>query len=76
MMCDENSVLGPALGELLKDDGCIVSDNGAIAIITYRSRRLKVERRGDYWYDVEKNLWFYSRSQIAFYMTRPTLGSL
>ncbi len=44
----ENSVLGPALSSLLKDEGCNVSDNGAIVIITYRSRRLKLERRGDY----------------------------
>lgn len=72
----ENSVLGPALSSLLKEEGCDVSDNGAIAIIIYGSRRIKVERRGDYWYDVEKNLWFYSRSQIAHYITRPTLGSL
>lgn len=72
----ENSVLGPALDGLLKEEGCIVSDNGAIAIITYRSRRLKVERRGNYWYDSEKNLWFYSRAQIANYMVRPTLGAL
>ena len=70
----KNSVLGPTLDRLLKEEGCIVSDNGVIAIITYGSRRLKVERRGDYWYDVEKNLWFYSRSQIAFYVTRPSLG--
>lgn len=76
MMCDKNSVLGPALDGLLKEEGCIVSDNGTIAIITYGPKRLKVERRGDYWYDVEKNLWFYSRTQIAFYMIRPTLGSL
>lgn len=72
----ENSVLGPALISLLKEEGCIVSDNGTIATIMHGSRRIKVERRGDYWYDVEKNLWFYSRSQIALCMTRPTLGSL
>lgn len=71
----ENSVLGPALSSLLKEEECIVSDNGAIATITHGSRQIKLERRGDYWYDAEKNLWFYSRSQIAFYMTRPTLGS-
>lgn len=75
-MCDGNSVLGPALSSLLKEEGCSVSDNGTIATIIHGSRHLKVERRGDYWYDVEKNLWFYSRSQIAFYTTRPTLGSL
>lgn len=72
----ENSVLGPALSLLLKEEGCIVSDNGTIATIVHGSRRIKLERRGDYWYDVEKNLWYYSRSQIAFYMIRPTLGSL
>ena len=72
----KNSVLGPALSSLLKEEGCGVIDNGTTAIIICGSRRLKVERRGDCWYDVEKNLWFYSRSQIAFYMTRPTLGSL
>ena len=72
----ENSVLGLALSSLLKAEGCIVSDNGIIATITHGSRRIKLERRGDYWYDAEKNLWFYSRSQIAFYATRPTLGSL
>jgi len=72
----KNSVLGPALDALLKDEGCVVSDNGAIAIITHGSRRLKVERRGDYWYDAEKNLWFYSRPQIIFYVTRPSLGSV
>lgn len=71
----ENSVLGPALSSLLKEEGCIVSDNGVIATIT-GSRRIKLERRGDYWYDAEKNLWFYSRSQIAFYAIRPTLGAL
>ena len=70
----KNSVLGPALDGLLKEEGCIVSDSGTIATITYGSRRIKVERRGDYWYDVEKNLWFYSRSQIALYITRPSLG--
>lgn len=75
-MCDGNSVLGPALISLLKEEGCNVCDNGTIATIIRGSRRLKVERRGDYWYDVEKNLWFYSRSQIVFYTTRPTLGSL
>lgn len=72
----ENSVLGPALSLLLKEEGCIVSDNGTIATIARGSRRIKLERRGDYWCDVEKNLWYYSRSQIAFYMIRPTLGSL
>ena len=70
----KNSVLGLALSSLLKEEGCDVSDNGATATVIYGSRRIKVERRGDYWYDVEKNLWFYSRSQIAFYMTRPSLG--
>lgn len=72
----ENSVLGPALSSLLKEEGCIVSDNGTIATITYALRRIKVERRGDYWYDSEKSLWFYSRAQIANYMVRPTLGAL
>jgi len=70
----ENSVLCPALSSLLKEEGCVVSDNGTIATITYGSRRIKVERRGDYWYDVEKNLWFYSSAQIAFYTLRPSIG--
>lgn len=63
----KNSVLGPALDGLLKEEGCIVNDNGTIATIIHGSRRIKVERRGDYWYDVEKNLWFYSRAQIALH---------
>lgn len=72
----ENSVLGPALSSLLIEEGCIVNDNGTIATIIHGSRRIKVERRGNYWYDSEKNLWFYSRAQIANYMVRPTLGAL
>ena len=72
----ENSVLGPALSSLLREEGCIVNDNGTIATITHGSRRIKVERRGNYWYDSEKNLWFYSRAQIANYMVRPTLAVL
>lgn len=31
----ENSVLGPALSSLLNEEGCDVSDNGAIATIIY-----------------------------------------
>ena len=58
----ENSVLGSALSSLLNEEGCDVSDNGTIATIICGSRWIKVERRGDHWYDVEKNLWFYSRS--------------
>ena len=72
----ENSVLGSALEMLLKELGCYVNDDGNIAIITFRSRRIKLEKRGDYWHDLEKNLWFYSRAQIANYISRPTLGSL
>lgn len=72
----DGKCLCSALSSLLKEEGCIVNDNGTIATIIYGSRRIKVERRGDYWYDAEKNLRFYSRAQIAFYMIRPTLGSL
>jgi len=73
---NENSVLGFALDLLLKEVGCTIVDNGNTAIIVYGSRRLKLERRNDCWYDLEKNLWFYSKPQIAFYITRPTLGTL
>lgn len=72
----ENGVLGPALETLLKELGCYVNDDGNIASIIFRPRRIKLEKRGDYWYDSEKNLWFYSRRQIVNYISRPTLGSL
>lgn len=39
----ENSVLGSALEMLLKELGCYVNDDGNIAIITFRSRRIKLE---------------------------------
>ena len=72
----EDSVLGFALKCLLDELGCVVTEQDNIAIITYRSRRIILEKRGNYWYDSEKNLWFYSRAQIANYMVRPTLGAL
>lgn len=72
----EDSVLGPALRCLLDELGCVVTEQDNIAIITYRSRRIILEKRDNYWYDSEKNLWFYSRAQIANYMARPTLGEL
>ena len=73
---NENSVLGFALDCLLKELGCIVVDNGNTTTISLGPRRLKLERRNDCWYDLEKNLWFYSRAQIASYIIRPTLGRL
>lgn len=75
-MVVEDSVLGFALKCLLDELGCVVTEQDNIAIITYRSRRIILEKRGNYWYDSEKNLWFYSRAQIANYMVRPTLGAL
>lgn len=72
----KNSVLGSALDGLLKEEGCVVSDNGTIATITRGPRRISLEKRGNYWYDLDKNLWFYSRAQIANYMVRSTLGAL
>lgn len=72
----EDSVLGFALKFLLDELGCVVTEHDNIAIITYRSRQITLEKRGNYWYDSEKNLWFYSRAQIANYMVRPTLGVL
>lgn len=66
----EQKVLGYALEILLSELGCDIIDNGETATIKCMSRRLKLEKRGDYWYDPEKNLKFYSRSQIAIYMVR------
>lgn len=39
----ENSVLGPALEMLLKELGYYVNDDGNIAIIIFRLRRIKLE---------------------------------
>lgn len=75
-MVVQDSVLGFSLRCLLDELGCVVTEHDNIAIITYRSRRIILEKRGNYWYDLEKNLWFYSRAQIANYMARPTLGAL
>lgn len=75
-MAVEDSVLGSALKCLLDELGCVVTERDNIAIITYRSRRIILEKRGNYWHDSEKNLWFYSRAQIANYMARPTLGAI
>lgn len=75
-MVVEDSVLGSALKCLLDELGCMVTEHDNIANITYRSRRIILEKRGNYWYDSEKNLWFYSRAQIANYMVRPTLGTI
>lgn len=75
-MVAEDSVLGSALKCLLDELGCVVTEHDNIAIITYRSRRIRLEKRGNYWYDSEESLWFYSRAQIANYMVRPTLGAL
>lgn len=72
----EDSVLGSALKRLLDELGCVVTEHDNIAIITYRSRRITLEKHGNYWHDSERNLWFYSRIQIANYMVRPTLGAL
>jgi hypothetical protein len=69
----KDNVLDFALETLLKELGCTVSDNGETATIQYTSRRLKLEKRDDHWYDLEKNLKFYSRAQIAIYIARNPL---
>lgn len=69
----EDNVLGYALESILKELGCSVEFKDSIAIITMGSRRLRLEKRGHHWYDLEKNLWFYSRTQIPIYMVRGTL---
>lgn len=66
----EQKVLGYALEVLLEELGCVVTDNGDTATITYMSRRLKLEKRDNCWYDLEKNLEFHSRAQIVIYMAR------
>lgn len=63
-----NTVLGFALKILLEELGCTVIDINDIAIVKHGSIQLKLEKRDDYWHDLEKNLKFYSRSQIAIYM--------
>lgn len=72
----ENSVLPAALESLLMELGVTVNEQNNVAAITYGPRYLKLEKRGNYWYDSEKSLWFYSQAQIATYMTRPTLRTL
>lgn len=66
----KGGVLGFSLGLLLKDLGCTIIDNGEVATIQYSSTRLKLEKRDGHWHDLEKNLEFYSRTQIAVYMVR------
>ena len=68
-----NTVLGFTLKILLEELGCTVIDINDIAIVKYGSTQLKLEKRDDYWYDLEKNLNFYSRSQIATYIVRDQL---
>lgn len=64
----ENNVLDFALETTLKELGCAVECNEDIAIIQCGSTRLKLEKRLNYWYDLEKDLWFYSRAHILIYM--------
>lgn len=64
----ENTVLDFATETLLKELGCTVRDNGHIVTIQFESKQLKLEKRAQYWYDIERNLWFYSRANIVIYM--------
>lgn len=64
----ENTVLDFATETVLKALGCTVKDNGHIAALQLDSKQLKLEKRAEYWYDIEKNLWFYSRAHIVIYM--------
>lgn len=68
-----DSVLGFALKIILEELNCIIIDNGHIAIVKYATGRLKLEKRDGYWYDLEKNIKFHSRSQIAIYVARHQL---
>ena len=65
----EESILGYALQILLIELGCSITNTKDTATITYGKRRLKLEKRGDNWYSLEKDLLFTSRSHIVFYMT-------
>ena len=64
----EQSILGYALQIILIELGCTITNTKHSATITYGTRRLTLEKRGDNWYSLEKNLTFTSRSQIVFYM--------
>lgn len=66
----ENNVLDFALKTVLEELGCTIDINENIATIQCGPTRLKLEKRANYWYDLEKNLWFYSRSMILIYMAR------
>ena len=66
----ENTVLDFALETLLKEIGCTIDINENIATIELGPTRLKLEKRLNYWYDLEKNLWFYSQSMILIYTAR------
>nr|DAW63648.1 MAG TPA: hypothetical protein [Caudoviricetes sp.] len=64
----ENTVLDFATETLLKELGCTIKDNGHIAAIQFGSKQLKLEKRAEYWCDIERNLQFYSRAHIVIYM--------
>lgn len=66
----ENNVLDFALETVLEELGCTIDNNENIATIQFGPTRLKLEKRSNYWYDLEKNIWFYSRSMILIYMAR------
>lgn len=66
----ENNVLDYATELVLKELGCTVKNTENIATIQFGSTRLKLEKRSNYWYDLEKNLLFHSRAQILIYMAR------
>lgn len=68
-----DSVLGFALKIMLEELNCAITDNGHIAIIKYATGQLKLEKRDGYWHDLEKNIKFHSRSQIAIYVARDQL---
>lgn len=66
----ENNVLDYVTELVLKELGCTVNCTENVATIQSGSTRLKLEKRLDYWYDLEKDIWFYSRAQILIYMAR------
>jgi hypothetical protein len=72
----EESILGYALQILLIELGCSIKNTKDTATITYGKRRLKLEKRGDNWYSLEKDLLFTSRSHIVFYMIRDEMREI
>lgn len=69
----KNNVIDWVLELTLKELGCTVKHNEDTVTIQSDSTQLRLEKRSEYWFDLEKNLWFYSRAQILIYMAKGTL---